>query len=77
MMTLYEEIDGQLVPVWLAEYADRMALYYRYYPGPGYEERRREAAERRASECKTDAQRRITERSPDYPSNTLLERHHE
>ncbi len=32
----YEKIGGHLVPVWLAEYHDRIAFYYRSYPGPSY-----------------------------------------
>ncbi len=70
-MTAYEEIGGQLVPVWLAEFHDRMAWLHRCYPPPSYEERRLQLAQKRAAECKTDAQRRIEERRPDHPCNTL------
>ena len=68
-MTAYEEIGGHLVPVWLAEFHDRTAFYYRTYPGPSYEERRLQLAQKRA-ESKSDAQRRTMERRPDHPSNT-------
>ena len=64
----YEEIDGHLVPVLLAEWHDRMAWLTRAYPPPSYEERRLQLAQKRAAGCKTDAQRRIMERRPDHPS---------
>ncbi len=70
-MTAYEEVDGHLVPVFLAEYADRMAFHYRTYPGPSYEERCLQLAQKRAAECKTDAQRWIEQRRPNHPCNTL------
>ncbi len=57
-MTAYEEIDGHLVAVLLAEFHDRMAWLYRAYPPPSYEERCLQLAQKRAAACKTDAQRR-------------------
>jgi len=61
----YEEIGGHLVPVWLAEFQDHLAYYYRCYPPPSYEERRHQLAQKRAAEVQTDAQRQIAKRNTD------------
>ena len=64
----YELIDGHVIAEPVARALDLIAWHSRAYPPPSYEERRLQLAQKRAAECKTDAQRRITERRPDHPS---------
>ena len=67
----YEIHGGHIIPEPVARALDTIAWHHRAYPPPDYETRCYLLAQKRAAECKTDAQRRITERRPDHPSNTL------
>ena len=70
-MTAYENISGHLVPEPVARTLDVIAWLHRCYPPPSFEERCLQLAQKRAAECKTDAQRWVSERRPDHPSNNL------
>ncbi len=69
----YELIGGHIIPEPVARALDVIAWHSRAYPGPSYEERCLQLARKRAAECKTDAQRRITDRNTD-PSLQALNR---
>ncbi len=73
----YSACDGSFMPESVAAVVDLIAWHHRAYPPPDYETRCYLLAQKRAAECKTAEQRRITERNTDPSLQALAERHHE